>query len=998
MNFIKIPIKKNGKVAVISYKNIKHISDVNHINFDIPNKYNVANLTGNKNNIIVIDVDLYKDGCSEIWNKLIKENGELNTTTIKTPSGGLHYYFNYNAAIKQTQNRFDNIDIRSDGGYILCPPSVINGVAYTYIKNIEPSDIPDWLFNYLSCPTDKEIKKISTGTPIANKETKQITHDNIIYNYSKSKILKMLNNLPPKYCDNNLEWFKISYILKSYNLKDEWQIWSKKSDKYNECQNLKTWNNDKKYNININYLIGIYNKLLKDKYLNKKFETENEKTEARNIFFEEQMNYANATLIYKPLQNDYKFKTIKQNNKYVKIEDENGEIPKFKTLLIRSDTGTGKTTAMGDFLKNNKDKNILSIVSRSSLASQHVQTFKKKGVIINDYNVVKNINNYNNMAVCLDSIIKFTCEPEEWNDTIVYLDEINSIVNYLTDSSTLNNKRIDIYIKLIEILNNAHIIIGTDADLSDVVFEFIKPYRNIEECLFIDNIHKNYNDLNAYYHEDKDDIIELMMDDVMNNNYFTACFTSKKMAEIIYKFIFDKNKNQANDFILLTSCDGNKIINDVSEEWKNKYVFYSPKIIYGVDFNPPNAQNVYILNSRSTINPLQIAQQMTRNRNIKNVHYWFNNEDSAREPLFFHKVDDVRDYYKQFIKEYHEKLNTFRGTRLINGKIELDNNEFINIFFINEFNDHIFKTNPIYHFKRILKNKGFKLINYKSDITTDERIKLKNSLKKTKMLITNQNKKRTKEAIEKYSAENNDLDININLFDENIFKKMDYLKLTFEEFENASNEYKKFIITTMADDNKFRNHLLCCSLFKSDGSIIFKAENMNEFMHKKVTQSTNQILTIRNLEKLLKVNTFDIYHTKHFENFDNDINYSQSEYDNYLKSFRIRKKDPVKPNKWGECYKVLIDCYEKLLPKSDVVEKTQKRDKNRKYIYTYEINKKYITLHCQLLINRQKNNINYNVVNNFYKVEPPTQPNDDIILSKNIDIIKIPIENNEKLQ
>ena len=47
------------------------------------------------------------------------------------------------------------------------------------------------------------------------------------------------------------------------------------------------------------------------------------------------------------------------------------------------------------------------------------------------------------------------------------------------------------------------------------------------------------------------------------------------------------------NFVLITA-ETEKTINRASEQFLNKFVFYSPKITYGIDFNINEAQNVYI--------------------------------------------------------------------------------------------------------------------------------------------------------------------------------------------------------------------------------------------------------------------------------------------------------------------------------------------------------------------------------------------------------------------
>ena len=59
-------------------------------------------------------------------------------------------------------------------------------------------------------------------------------------------------------------------------------------------------------------------------------------------------------------------------------------------------------------------------------------------------------------------------------NTILFLDEINSLLDYVLNSSTLFNKRLKVYNMLCVIIGCSSYIVGVDADLSDIVIKFFK--------------------------------------------------------------------------------------------------------------------------------------------------------------------------------------------------------------------------------------------------------------------------------------------------------------------------------------------------------------------------------------------------------------------------------------------------------------------------------------------------------------------------------------------
>ena len=102
--------------------------------------FNTGIPTGTRNNLLVVDLDVKDDGVEE-FKKYIQEHGKPETLHVTTPTGGEHYYFNYahpDPGTHQIIQKFLNnstkfrgkgIDIRSEGGYIVGPPSRRDGKA-----------------------------------------------------------------------------------------------------------------------------------------------------------------------------------------------------------------------------------------------------------------------------------------------------------------------------------------------------------------------------------------------------------------------------------------------------------------------------------------------------------------------------------------------------------------------------------------------------------------------------------------------------------------------------------------------------------------------------------------------------------------------------------------------------------------------------------------------------------------------------------------------------
>ena len=83
-------------------------------------------VTGEISGITVVDFD---NGSEDIFK-------DIETPTVKTGSGGKHYYFKYTKELQQGANPTLKIDIRNDGGYAIMPPSVSDKGKYEWVKEI----------------------------------------------------------------------------------------------------------------------------------------------------------------------------------------------------------------------------------------------------------------------------------------------------------------------------------------------------------------------------------------------------------------------------------------------------------------------------------------------------------------------------------------------------------------------------------------------------------------------------------------------------------------------------------------------------------------------------------------------------------------------------------------------------------------------------------------------------------------------------------------------
>ena len=124
---------------------------------------NIGMVTGSINGVIVLDVDS-KDGKDgrESLQELENRYGALpETRRHNTPSGGYHLLFSIGSVVvRGSAGKIGvGLDIRCDGGYIVAPPSVIDGNRYQVLnQDAEIAEAPEWL---IALATEKKAEVVT---------------------------------------------------------------------------------------------------------------------------------------------------------------------------------------------------------------------------------------------------------------------------------------------------------------------------------------------------------------------------------------------------------------------------------------------------------------------------------------------------------------------------------------------------------------------------------------------------------------------------------------------------------------------------------------------------------------------------------------------------------------------------------------------------------------------------------------------------------------------
>ena len=152
----KLPTNLGDPESIARYGRIsidwddESTSDRDDIAARWPAGANIGIDTG-KSGVIVVDVDVKNGPGLQEWNLLCRHYGGLSdwpeTFTVKTASGGYHFYFEAgDHGLANTRGLLaKNIDTRAHGGYVVGWGSAVPNGVYEIVHDDPPMEIPTWL-------------------------------------------------------------------------------------------------------------------------------------------------------------------------------------------------------------------------------------------------------------------------------------------------------------------------------------------------------------------------------------------------------------------------------------------------------------------------------------------------------------------------------------------------------------------------------------------------------------------------------------------------------------------------------------------------------------------------------------------------------------------------------------------------------------------------------------------------------------------------------------
>ena len=265
------------------------------------------------------------------------------------------------------------------------------------------------------------------------------------------------------------------------------------------------------------------------------------------------------------------------------------------TIVIESCTGTGKTTAIAGHMGQEDGCKFLSIVTRTSLADQHCKSFRPLG-LVNYLDLKHSFCDQRALVICLNSLGELeSLGDDEIANYVIYIDEVTSLLEF-TSNDLLDSVMKKVVVTLTRLIKHAKKVILSDAMVNDGAFELLK-HRGGANRLMLKNEFRKFQGTPAIRLRDEQDFLKALKDHCNADLPFLFGCDSANIATKFYHDCIDSLTDPSRkDRFLLTTADTLHRVNNATEDFKDKFVFYSPKITFGVDFSidvPPRRFYLY---------------------------------------------------------------------------------------------------------------------------------------------------------------------------------------------------------------------------------------------------------------------------------------------------------------------------------------------------------------------------------------------------------------------
>ncbi|KAG0003472.1 hypothetical protein BGZ79_000806, partial [Entomortierella chlamydospora] len=288
------------------------------------------------------------------------------------------------------------------------------------------------------------------------------------------------------------------------------------------------------------------------------------------------------------------------------------------SIMLRGETGLGKTFLMEHIVKANKDCKFITISCKRTLANAHEDR-------------LEGFSNYQDLPTGLIACDKLAIQAESlyrlqlnyYNENVIlFLDEISSLLPQMT-SKTMGDKR-DINNEILcTLIKGATRVICLDADLTNEDVQIIKSLRN--DVHVIHNQFRPQEGDQVVMYEKKSlltsDLIQLLRD---HKRVWISCTLSADAAKSLHRNL------------LLLGFNGKCITGDSDEDEKHyisqnidtlgelDYFIHTPTICVGIDYSNIDSKFDYVVgffSTQSGVNVETSRQMMRRVRHVTSKTY-----------------------------------------------------------------------------------------------------------------------------------------------------------------------------------------------------------------------------------------------------------------------------------------------------------------------------------------------------------------------------------------
>lgn len=675
------------------------------------------------NNCCVIDLDFVKSIPDEIERKRIWDKHPLsslleqqtNTYTVKTPSGGLHYYFQLEEEFTFNAIHKEYFDILVNNSYVVGQGSYITkyGEYYDAIHDLPVAKMDQQLKDYI-------LSLLTTSRTVSkSKNSKQYEINQGLYtndfnfNMTEQEVEEVVQSLSKEFCQERSKWLHITVALKTLGYKNIWDKWSRSSpEKYNQIENNQTWNTVVPNQAMVFHMMNVaksMNKCLKFSGGCKNVET----NLSHKVDIQMNKRYLPKT-------------TIKPDGNY----------------LIKSDKGTGKSTCFLSYceriLKKNPKQKFISIVTRCALAKEQYRKAKDRlNIPITYYKDLEEAQG--NWMSCIgkgtppvwdfqflittpesyDKIFigAFNSIEAKMDEFIVFIDEFNSVIEHIVTSSTLDSNRIVAFDRVVSTVSKAQQVICADADISPLCELFLHKLN--KDYKYILNTYQPFKGVPVTFCDSLQLLICQITQAYNDKTPFFVMCDSKKNAEKIHKAIHNTDIKlvvSKNDY------EDEQEDNDIDLQ-KTDYMIASPKIVYGLDSNRLKQRVVFAYYNGNTISPPQMVQQITRERSPREVHIFYDNPTTIQPK--YNSMDDTKKLTQKAKLTYKIAMLDIMELYTVIDHEDFYSELLTHIEYIND----AYNTSKYLHLRNCLEQSGFQI---KNEFSTIER----NTTKKNSGLVT----------------------------------------------------------------------------------------------------------------------------------------------------------------------------------------------------------------------------------------------------------------------